>query len=299
MEGALTARDRVGVQDFVLLDSYTSEISFLDNLRRRFRENLIYTYIGTLLVSVNPYKELDIYTHKKKELYQGVNFFELPPHIYAIADNAYRVMCTEYTNHFILISGESGAGKTEASKKILEFYAKTCQTTEQLQVVRDRLLLSNPVLEAFGNAKTLRNDNSSRFGKYMDIQFSYMMKVVVGLESFYSTAYASCASELLAQASMHGVQGAPVGGHILSYLLEKSRVAHQNHGERNFHIFYQLLEGGEEELLRWLGLDRNPLQYHYLIQGECAKVSSINDKSGWKTVRKALSVIDFTDHDID
>ncbi|XP_067910834.1 unconventional myosin-Ih isoform X3 [Heterodontus francisci] len=275
MEGALTARDRVGVQDFVLLDSYTSEIAFLDNLRKRFRENLIYvtatlyclTYIGTLLVSVNPYKELDIYTHKRKDLYQGVNFFELPPHIYAIADNAYRVMCTEYSNHFILISGESGAGKTEASKKILEFYAKTCQTTEQLQVVRDRLLLSNPVLEAFGNAKTLRNDNSSRFGKYMDIQFSYT--------------------------------GAPVGGHILSYLLEKSRVAHQNHGERNFHIFYQLLEGGEEELLRWLGLERNPLKYHYLIQGECAKVSSINDKSGWKTVRKALSVIDFTDNDID
>ncbi|XP_038229502.1 unconventional myosin-Ih isoform X10 [Dermochelys coriacea] len=240
MEGALITRDRVGVQDFVLLDSHTSEAAFLDNLRKRYRENLIYTYIGTLLVSVNPYKELDFYSIKQMEIYQGVNFFELPPHIYAIADNAYRIMCAEYNNHFILISGESGAGKTEASKKILQYFAVTCPTTEQLQIVRDRLLLSNPVLE-----------------------------------------------------------GAPVGGHILSYLIEKSRVVHQNNGERNFHIFYQLLEGGEDDLLRWLGLERNPQKYMYLIQGRCAKVSVINDKSDWKTVHKAFSVIDFTETDIE
>ncbi|OXB84870.1 UNVERIFIED_CONTAM: hypothetical protein H355_015992 [Colinus virginianus] len=267
MEGALIARDRVGVQDFVLLDSHTSEAAFLNNLRKRYQENLIYTYIGTLLVSVNPYKELDIYTVTQMQLYRGVNFFELPPHLYAIADNAYRVMCSEYNNHFILISGESGAGKTEASKKILQYYAVTCPTTEQLQIVRDRLLLSNPVLEAFGNAKTLRNDNSSRFGKYMDIQFDF--------------------------------KGAPVGGHILSYLIEKSRVVHQNHGERNFHIFYQLLEGGEKDLLCWLGLERNPQKYAYLIQGRCAKVFSINDKNDWKIVRKAFSIIDFTEKDLE
>uniref|UniRef100_A0A670ZYI4 Myosin IH n=1 Tax=Pseudonaja textilis TaxID=8673 RepID=A0A670ZYI4_PSETE len=267
MEGALIARDRVGVQDFVLLDSHTSESAFLDNLRKRYRENLIYTYIGTLLVSVNPYKELDIYTLRQMEQYKGVNFFELPPHIYAIADNAYRLMCTEYNNHFILISGESGAGKTEASKKILQFFAMTCPTTEQLQIVRDRLLLSNPVLEAFGNAKTLRNDNSSRFGKYMDIQFDF--------------------------------KGAPVGGHILSYLIEKSRVVHQNPGERNFHVFYQLLEGGEEELLEGLGLGRSPQKYSYLVQGGCAKVPSINDKSDWRTVQKAFVVIDFAPRDIE
>uniref|UniRef100_A0A8B9NNA5 Myosin IH n=1 Tax=Accipiter nisus TaxID=211598 RepID=A0A8B9NNA5_9AVES len=260
-------RDRVGVQDFVLLDSHTSETAFLNNLRKRYQENLIYTYIGTLLVSVNPYKELDIYTVTQMQLYRGVNFFELPPHLYAIADNAYRVMCSEYNNHFILISGESGAGKTEASKKILQYYAVTCPTTEQLQIVRDRLLLSNPVLEAFGNAKTLRNDNSSRFGKYMDIQFDF--------------------------------KGEPVGGHILSYLIEKSRVVHQNHGERNFHIFYQLLEGGDKDLLCWLGLERNPQKYAYLIQGRCAKVFSINDKNDWKIVRKAFSIIDFTEKDIE
>ncbi|XP_061590173.1 unconventional myosin-Ih isoform X2 [Cololabis saira] len=263
MEASLTARDRVGIQDFVLLDAYTSESAFLDNLRKRFHENLIYTYIGTLLVSVNPYKELDIYSKKQMDTYMGVNFFELPPHIYALADNVFRTMQSEYSNHFILISGESGAGKTEASKKILQFYAVSCPRTRLLNNVRDRLLLSNPVLEAFGNAKTLKNNNSSRFGKYMDIQFDH--------------------------------QGGAVGGHILSYLLEKSRVVHQNHGERNFHIFYQLVEGGEDELLRWLGLERNCKNYRYLVQGSCAKVSSINDKSDWRTVRKALSVIDFSE----
>uniref|UniRef100_A0A3B4V6M8 Unconventional myosin-Ih-like n=1 Tax=Seriola dumerili TaxID=41447 RepID=A0A3B4V6M8_SERDU len=267
MEASLTARDRVGIQDFVLLDAYTSESAFLDNLRKRFHENLIYTYIGTLLVSVNPYKELDIYSKKQMDTYMGVNFFELPPHIYALADNVFRTMLSEFNNHFILISGESGAGKTEASKKILQFYAVSCPSTRLLNNVRDRLLLSNPVLEAFGNAKTLKNDNSSRFGKYMDIQFDH--------------------------------QGGAVGGHILSYLLEKSRVVHQNHGERNFHIFYQLVEGGEEELLRWLGLERNCQHYSYLVQGDCAKVSSINDKSDWRTVRKALSVIEFSESDIE
>uniref|UniRef100_A0A8D1D2Q9 Myosin IH n=2 Tax=Sus scrofa TaxID=9823 RepID=A0A8D1D2Q9_PIG len=243
MEGALTARDKVGVQDFVLLDAYTSETAFLDNLRKRFSENLIYTYIGTLLVSVNPYQELGIYTVSQMELYQGVNFFELPPHVYAIADNAYRMMCSELNNHFILISGESGAGKTEASKKILQYFAVTCPMTESLQIARDRLLLSNPVLEAFGNAKTLRNDNSSRFGKYMDIQFDF--------------------------------KGVPVGGHIISYLIEKSRVVYQNQGERNFHIFYQLLEGGEEELLAYLGLERDHQLYKYLSQNLFGIIASV------------------------
>uniref|UniRef100_A0A2K5YZT4 Myosin motor domain-containing protein n=2 Tax=Mandrillus leucophaeus TaxID=9568 RepID=A0A2K5YZT4_MANLE len=267
MEGALTARDKVGVQDFVLLDAYTSESAFVDNLRKRFNENLIYTYIGTLLVSVNPYQELGIYTVSQMELYQGVNFFELPPHVYAIADNAYRMMCSELNNHFILISGESGAGKTEASKKILQYFAVTCPMTQSLQIARDRLLLSNPVLEAFGNARTLRNDNSSRFGKYMDIQFDF--------------------------------QGIPVGGHIISYLIEKSRVVYQNQGERNFHIFYQLLAGGEEERLAFLGLERDPQLYKYLSQGHCAKESSINDKNDWKTVSNAFSVIDFTEADLE
>ncbi|KAG7490601.1 unconventional myosin-Ih [Solea senegalensis] len=258
MEGALTARDRVGIQDFVLLDETTDE-AFLSNLHKRFSKDLIYTYIGTLLVSVNPYKELDIYNNKQMELYMGVNFFELPPHIYALADNAYHTMLAEFNNHFILISGESGAGKTEASKKILQYYAVSCPSTTLLNTVRDKMLMSNPVLEAFGNAKTLKNDNSSRFGKYMDIQFDS--------------------------------EGEAVGGHILNYLLEKSRVVHQNHGERNFHIFYQLVQGGEDDLLQRLGLERDCHHYNYLTQGECAIVSSINDINEWKTVKNALQII--------
>ncbi|XP_061674276.1 unconventional myosin-Ih [Syngnathoides biaculeatus] len=259
MEGALNARNQVGIQDFVLLDE-TSEAAFLSNLKKRFCKDLIYTYIGTLLVSVNPYKELDIYNKKQMDVYMGVNFFELPPHIYALADNAYHTMLAEFSNHFILISGESGAGKTEASKKILQYYAVSCPSTALLNTVRDKMLMSNPVLEAFGNAKTLKNDNSSRFGKYMDIQFDS--------------------------------EGDAVGGHILNFLLEKSRVVHQNHGERNFHVFYQLLHGGEEDLLHRLGLDRNCRHYSYLTQGECAAMPSVNDKNDWKTVKNALQVID-------
>uniref|UniRef100_A0A667ZN93 Unconventional myosin-Ic n=1 Tax=Myripristis murdjan TaxID=586833 RepID=A0A667ZN93_9TELE len=267
MESALTARDRVGVQDFVLLENHTSEAAFIENLRKRFKENLIYTYIGSVLVSVNPYKDLEIYTKNHMERYRGVNFYEVSPHLYAVSDNSYRSMRTERKDQCILISGESGAGKTEASKKILQYYAVTCPASEHVQTIKDRLLQSNPVLEAFGNAKTLRNDNSSRFGKYMDIQFDF--------------------------------KGAPVGGHIINYLLEKSRVVHQNHGERNFHIFYQLIEGGEEDLLRRLGLERNPQQYQYLVKGNCPKVSSINDRSDWKVVRKALTVIGFSEDEVE
>uniref|UniRef100_A0AAY5EZK8 Myosin motor domain-containing protein n=1 Tax=Electrophorus electricus TaxID=8005 RepID=A0AAY5EZK8_ELEEL len=266
-EGALTARDKVGVQDLVLLDAHKSEGAVLDNLKTRFSVDLIYTYIGTLLISVNPYKELDIYSKKHMDLYMGVNFYELPPHIYALADNAYQTMLTEANNHFILISGESGAGKTETTKKILQYYAVSCPSSALLDTVRDRMLMSNPVLEAFGNAKTLKNDNSSRFGKYMDIQFDS--------------------------------QGDAVGGHILSYLLEKSRVVHQNHGERNFHIFYQLVEGADEDLLRQLGLERDTEYYNYLAQGECTSMKTINDKNDWQTVKNALTVIHFDDSDIE
>lgn len=192
-------------------------------------------------------------------------------------------MQSEYNNHFILISGESGAGKTEASKKILQFYAVSCPSTRLLDNIRDRLLLSNPVLEvrdekvrshviasligskfclcllqAFGNAKTLKNDNSSRFGKYMDIQFDHQVALDTHLHAYVRGDRVRTLAFV--------PQGGAVGGHILSYLLEKSRVVHQNHGERNFHIFYQLVEGGEEDLLRWLGLERNCRNYSYLVQ---------------------------------
>ncbi|XP_077961187.1 unconventional myosin-Ic [Gasterosteus aculeatus] len=266
MESALTARDRVGVQDFVLLENYNSEAAFIENLRRRFGEGLIYTYIGSVLVSVNPYKELEIYSKQQMERYRGVSFYEISPHIYALSDTAYRAMRTERKDQCIMISGESGAGKTEASKKILLYYAVTCPINAHMATLGDRLLQSNPVLEAFGNAKTFRNDNSSRFGKYMGVQFDF--------------------------------RGAPVGGHILNYLLEKSRVVHQNHGERNFHIFYQLLDGGDDNLLTTMALQRNPQNYSYLVKGNCPRLSSVSDKNNWKVVMKALSVIGFAEEEV-
>ena len=162
--------DRVGVQDFVLLENYRSEEAFLDNLQQRFKADLIYTYIGNVCVSMNPYHQLSIYSDEHIKIYQNVNLYELPPHVFAVADQAYRSMREELLDQCILISGESGAGKTEASKKILQFLALTSTNTGKAGDIRDRLLQSNPILEAFGNAKTTRNDNSSRFGKFMQVR---------------------------------------------------------------------------------------------------------------------------------
>jgi myosin-1 len=153
----------------------------------------------------------------------------------------------------------------EASKKILQYLAQCSGHKGEVDRVKDRLLQSNPILEAFGNAKTNRNDNSSRFGKYMDIQFDF--------------------------------KGAPNGGHIKNYLLEKSRVIYQQTGERNFHIFYQLLQA-DSALLDELGLCSNAANYHYLSQGDSIEVSSINDKTDFLVVKKALEVIGFTSDEV-
>lgn len=263
MEGGLQHRDRVGVQDFVLLEDYQSETAFVDNLRKRFNENLIYTYIGQVLISVNPYKNLPIYTEQEVKNYAKKHFYEAPPHVFAIADNAYRSLVFEQREQCILISGESGAGKTEASKKVLEYIAARTGHIKNVEAVKDKLLKSNPVLEAFGNAQTNRNDNSSRFGKYMDIQFNF--------------------------------EGAPEGGHILNYLLEKSRVVGQIAGERNFHIFYQLLSGASIELLEALDLQTNPEQYKYTSQKNGGKILYLDDTKQFMETRAAMDVIEIRD----
>ena len=151
------------------------------------------TYIGNVVISVNPYKKLDIYEDDFLMEYSGKNQFELPPHIYALADQAYRSMKEENKDQCVIITGESGAGKTQASKIIMQYVAAVCGKGADVDQVKDQLLKCNPVLEAFGNAKTNRNDNSSRFGKYMDMQFNY--------------------------------NGDPIGGVITDYLLEKVRVS--------------------------------------------------------------------------
>uniref|UniRef100_A0A1B6CDD8 Myosin motor domain-containing protein n=3 Tax=Clastoptera arizonana TaxID=38151 RepID=A0A1B6CDD8_9HEMI len=261
MERNLHERDRVGVPDCVLLEDYKSEKAFVENLKKRFQENLIYTYIGQVLISVNPYKNLPIYTPAAVALYQKIHFFEASPHIFAVTDTAYRSLTEENRDQCILISGESGSGKTEASKKVLQFIAEASHHRGQVEIVKDKLVQSNPVLEAFGNAKTNKNDNSSRFGKYMDIQFNFL--------------------------------GDPVGGNILNYLLEKSRVVHQNTGERNFHVFYQLLLGADSEMLSRLQLERDFTKYNYFCNADTDN-DSINDNHNYKEVRKAMDVVELS-----
>uniref|UniRef100_A0A6Q2Z2D8 Myosin IG n=1 Tax=Esox lucius TaxID=8010 RepID=A0A6Q2Z2D8_ESOLU len=232
-----------GKSDFVLLDEVNME-QFMENLKLRFEKGRIYTFIGEVVVSVNPYKQMDIYGKEAIEAYRGRELYENPPHLYAVADAAYKAMKRRAKDTCIVISGESGAGKTEASKYIMQYIAAITNPSqrEEVESVKNILLKSNCVLEAFGNAKTNRNDNSSRFGKYMDINFNF--------------------------------NGDPTGGHINNYLLEKSRVVQQQGGERNFHSFYQVLRGGSEEMLRSLHLQNDPVSYVYTREGAASVVSS-------------------------
>uniref|UniRef100_A0A8C7G8B8 Myosin IB n=1 Tax=Oncorhynchus kisutch TaxID=8019 RepID=A0A8C7G8B8_ONCKI len=205
-----------------------------------------------VVISMNPYRSLPIYTPQKVEEYRNRNFYELSPHIYALADEAYRSLRDQDKDQCILITGESGAGKTEASKLVMSYVAAVCGKGQEVNKVKEQLLQSNPVLEAFGNAKTMRNDNSSRFGKYMDIEFDF--------------------------------KGDPLGGVISNYLLEKSRVCKQPRGERNFHIFYQLLSGASDDTLMKLKLDRDFSKYNYLSL-DSANVNGLDDAASFRTVR--------------
>ncbi|KAL7384867.1 hypothetical protein ABVT39_010452 [Epinephelus coioides] len=254
----------IGVGDMVLLEPL-SEDSFIENLRNRFDHNEIYTYIGSVVISMNPYRSLPIYTPDKVEEYRNRNFYELSPHIYALADEAYRSLRDQDKDQCILITGESGAGKTEASKLVMSYVAAVCGKGQEVNKVKEQLLQSNPVLEAFGNAKTVRNDNSSRFGKYMDIEFDF--------------------------------KGDPLGGVISNYLLEKSRVVKQPRGERNFHIFYQLLSGASDDTLKKLKLDRDFSKYNYLSL-DSAAVNGLDDAANFRTVRNAMQIVGFMEDEV-
>ncbi|XP_077959210.1 unconventional myosin-Id [Gasterosteus aculeatus] len=255
-----------GKADFVLLDNVSME-EFMANLKLRFEKGRIYTYIGEVVVSVNPYRAMNVYGREVVEQYRGRELYERPPHLFAIADAAYKAMKRRNKDTCIVISGESGAGKTEASKYIMQYIAAITNPNQRAEVerVKNMLLKSNCVLEAFGNAKTNRNDNSSRFGKYMDINFDF--------------------------------KGDPIGGHISNYLLEKSRVIFQQEGERSFHSFYQLLRGATDSLIRSLHIQKDPTAYNYIKVGGQIK-SSINDAADFKAVADAMKVIGFTGDEI-
>jgi myosin-1 len=162
-----------GVDDLVLMDTIT-EAAIVVNLKKRFSKDLIYTYIGNVLLSVNPFRNINgMYGESIIQKYTGRKLYELAPHVYALAEDTYRAMMSTHDNQCVLISGESGAGKTEAAKKLLSFITAVSGSAEDGDHLKEQLLKSNPVLEAFGNAKTVRNDNSSRFGKYMKLSFDY------------------------------------------------------------------------------------------------------------------------------
>ncbi|XP_072775723.1 unconventional myosin-Ia isoform X1 [Taeniopygia guttata] len=219
------------------------------------------TYIGNVVISVNPYTSLPIYTPEKVEEYRNCSFFAVKPHIYAIADDAYRSLRDRDRDQCILITGESGAGKTEASKLVMSYVAAVSSKGEEVNKVKEQLLQSNPVLEAFGNAKTVRNDNSSRFGKYMDIEFDF--------------------------------KGEPLGGVISNYLLEKSRIVRHVKGERNFHIFYQLLAGASPQLLQQLKLRQDCGHYGYLNR-EGSNLPGMDDAANFHAMQDAMRVIGFS-----
>lgn len=260
MEGTAPLLDAEAVADLVLLDPLTEE-SLVQTLQERFRRHEIYTYIGNVVISVNPYQSLPIYTPEKVEEYHNCSFFAVKPHIYAIADDAYRSLRDRDRDQCILITGESGAGKTEASKLVMSYVAAVSSKGEEVNKVKEQLLQSNPVLEAFGNAKTVRNDNSSRFGKYMDIEFDF--------------------------------KGEPLGGVISNYLLEKSRIVRHVKGERNFHIFYQLLAGASPQLLQQLKLRQDCGHYGYLNR-ESSSLPGMDDAANFHTMQDAMRVIGFS-----
>uniref|UniRef100_A0A4W4GFC1 Osteoclast-stimulating factor 1 n=1 Tax=Electrophorus electricus TaxID=8005 RepID=A0A4W4GFC1_ELEEL len=246
-----------GVDDMVLLSKITEE-AIVENLKKRYMDDYIFTYIGPVLISVNPFKQMPYFTDREIELYQGAAQYENPPHVYALTDNMYRNMMIDSENQCVIISGESGAGKTVAAKYIMGYISKVSGGGSKVQHVKDIILQSNPLLEAFGNAKTVRNNNSSRFGKYFEIQFSR--------------------------------GGEPDGGKISNFLLEKSRVVSQNENERNFHIFYQMIEGSSNQQKEALGI-MTPDYYNYLNQSGTYKVDGTNDSSDFQETMEAMQVI--------
>ncbi|XP_074486655.1 myosin-9-like isoform X2 [Sebastes fasciatus] len=214
-----------------------NEASVLHNLKERYYSGLIYTYSGLFCVVVNPYKYLPIYSEDIVNMYKGKKRHEMPPHIYAITDTAYRSMMQDREDQSILCTGESGAGKTENTKKVIQYLAHVASSFKSKKdqgELEKQLLQANPILEAFGNAKTVKNDNSSRFGKFIRINFD--------------------------------VNGYIVGANIETYLLEKSRAIRQAKEERSFHIFYYMLTGAGEKLRSELCLE-DYSKYRFLSNG--------------------------------
>lgn len=246
-----------GVDDMTKL-AYLNEPSVLYNLASRYELNDIYTYTGNILIAVNPFTKLPhLYDVHMMEQYRGAPFGQLNPHVFAVADASYRAMINEQRSQSILVSGESGAGKTETTKLIMQYLAYMGgRSVTDNRTVEQQVLESNPVLEAFGNAKTVRNDNSSRFGKFVEIQFDKNGKIS--------------------------------GAAIRTYLLERSRVVQISDPERNYHCFYQLCASPEDRDMYKLGDTR---MFHYLNQSNTYELDGVNNAEEYSKTRRAMDVV--------
>ncbi|XP_061375265.1 myosin-1-like [Gastrolobium bilobum] len=240
-----------GVDDLMQL-SYLNEPSVLYNLQYRYNQNMIYTKAGPVLIAINPFKNVPLYGNDYIEAYKCKAIES--PHVYAITDTAIREMIRDEVNQSIIISGESGAGKTETAKIAMQYLAALGGGSG----IEYEILKTNPILEAFGNGKTLRNDNSSRFGKLIEIHFSETGKIS--------------------------------GANIQTFLLEKSRVVQCNEGERSYHIFYQLCAGAPPSLREKLNL-QSVEDYKYLRQSNCYSINGVDDAEEFRIVREALDVV--------
>ncbi|KAL6861303.1 hypothetical protein ACP4OV_017003 [Aristida adscensionis] len=255
-----------GVDDMTKL-SYLHEPGVLENLATRYELNEIYTYTGNILIAVNPFQRLPhLYDPHMMQQYKGAPFGELSPHVFAVADVAYRAMINEGKSNSILVSGESGAGKTETTKMLMRYLAYLGgRAATEGRTVEQQVLESNPVLEAFGNAKTVRNNNSSRFGKFVEIQFDR--------------------------------QGRISGAAVRTYLLERSRVCQISDPERNYHCFYLLCAAPQEDCEKYkLG---NPKSFHYLNQSNCYELVGVSDAREYLATRRAMDIVGISTQDQD
>ncbi|KAK4544743.1 hypothetical protein LTR36_003992 [Oleoguttula mirabilis] len=253
--------------------THLNEASVVHNLHQRYQADLIYTYSGLFLVTVNPYTPLPIYGRDYINMYKGRNREDTKPHVFAMADEAFRSLVDEGTNQSILVTGESGAGKTENTKKVIQYLAAVATSdtpraksgSRQHSNLSEQILRANPILEAFGNAQTVRNHNSSRFGKFIRIKFTRAGQIA--------------------------------GAFIDWYLLEKSRVVRLNSHERNYHVFYQLLRGADRAMRRDFLLDDMEVEdFEYTKHGNDT-IAGVSDASEWNALIEAFHVMNFSDKD--
>ncbi|KAJ3605544.1 hypothetical protein NHX12_027589 [Muraenolepis orangiensis] len=256
------------IEDMAMM-THLNEASVLYNLAERYAAWMIYTYSGLFCATVNPYKFLPVYEQSVVNAYRGKKRMEAPPHIFSVSDNAYQFMLTDRENQSVLITGESGAGKTVNTKRVIQYFAtisvggdkKKNEGSGKIQgSLEDQIIAANPLLEAYGNAKTLRNDNSSRFGKFIRIHF--------------------------------GASGKLSSADIETYLLEKSRVTFQLPDERGYHIFYQMMTNHKPEIIEMTLITTNPYDFPMCSQGHIT-VASIDDKEELDATDSAIDILGF------